>query len=174
MTPILFSENSTVFTTNGTGRLSDAISCVVTEERNGQYELEMEYPIDGQHFGEIGIRSIIGAVPCDGGSIQAFRVYKMTKPISGRVKIYAQHISYDLSKNTSMPFSITSSPSACSQALAGLKSHAVEACPFSFWTDVTTAGSYSQSAPASIKSRLGGVEGSILDQFGGEYEWDNF
>ena len=174
MTPILFSENSTVFTTNGTGRLSDAISCVVTEERNGQYELEMEYPIDGQHFGEIGIRSIIGAVPCDGGSIQAFRVYKMTKPISGRVKIYAQHISYDLSKNTSMPFSITSSPSACSQALAGLKSHAVEACPFAFWTDVTTAGSYSQSAPASIKSRLGGVEGSILDQFGGEYEWDNF
>lgn len=174
MTPILFSENSTVFTTNGTGRLSDAISCVVTEERNGQYELEMEYPIDGQHFGEIGIRSIIGAVPCDGGSIQAFRVYKMTKPISGRVKIYAQHISYDLSKNTSMPFSITSSPSACAQALAGLKSHAVETCPFSFWTDVTTAGSYSQSAPASIKSRLGGVEGSILDQFGGEYEWDNF
>ena len=174
MNPILFSENSTTFTTNGIGRLSDAISCVVTEERNGQYELEMEYPIDGQHFGEIGIRSIIGAVPCDGGSIQAFRVYKMTKPISGRVKIYAQHISYDLSKNTSMPFSITSSPSACSQALAGLKSHAVETCPFTFWTDVTTAGSYSQSAPASIKSRLGGVEGSILDQFGGEYEWDNF
>lgn len=174
MNPILFSENSTTFTTNGIGRLSDAISCVVTEERNGQYELEMEYPIDGQHFGEIGIRSIIGAVPCDGGSIQAFRVYKMTKPISGRVKINAQHISYDLSKNTSMPFSITSSPSACSQALAGLKSHAVETCPFTFWTDVTTAGSYSQSAPASIKSRLGGVEGSILDQFGGEYEWDNF
>lgn len=174
MNPILFSENSTTFTTNGIGRLSDAISCVVTEERNGQYELEMEYPIDGQHFGDIGIRSIIGAVPCDGGSIQAFRVYKMTKPISGRVKINAQHISYDLSKNTSMPFSITSSPSACSQALAGLKSHAVETCPFTFWTDVTTAGSYSQSAPASIKSRLGGVEGSILDQFGGEYEWDNF
>lgn len=174
MNPILFSENSTTFTTNGIGRLSDAISCVVTEERNGQYELEMEYPIDGQHFGEIGIRSIIGAVPCDGGSIQAFRVYKMTKPISGRVKINAQHISYDLSKNTSMPFSITSSSSACSQALAGLKSHAVETCPFTFWTDVTTAGSYSQSAPASIKSRLGGVEGSVLDQFGGEYEWDNF
>ncbi len=174
MKPILFSENSTTFTTNGIGRLSDAISCVVTEERNGQYELEMEYPIDGQHFGEIGIRSIIGAVPCDGGSIQAFRVYKMTKPISGRVKISAQHISYDLSKNTSMPFSITSSPSACSQVLAGLKSHAVETCPFTFWTDVTTAGSYNQSAPASIRSRLGGVEGSILDQFGGEYEWDNF
>ena len=174
MTPILFNENSTSFTTNGIGRLSDAISCTVTEERNGLYELEMEYPIDGQHYSDIAIRSIIAAVPCDGGSIQAFRVYKISKPISGRVAIYARHISYDLSKNTAMPFSIAASPSACASTLSGLKSHAVETCPFTFWTDVTTAGSYAQPVPASIRSRLGGVEGSVLDQFGGEYEWDNF
>lgn len=174
MKPILFSENSTSFTTNGIGRLSDAISCTVTEERNGLYELEMEYPINGQHYSDIAIRSIISAVPCDGGSIQAFRVYKISKPISGRVAIYARHISYDLSKNTAMPFSIAASPSACASTLSGLKSHAVETCPFTFWTDVTTAGSYAQPVPASIRSRLGGVEGSVLDQFGGEYEWDNF
>jgi len=174
MNPILFSENSTTFTTNGIGRLSSAISCECVEERNGQYEVELTYPIDGQHYSDIGIRKIIVVIPSDGATLQAFRIYKISKPINGKVVINARHISYDLSKNTSMPFSITSSPSACSQALAGLKSHAVETCPFSFWTDVTTAGSYSQSAPASIKSRLGGVEGSILDQFGGEYEWDNF
>jgi len=174
MNPILFSENSTTFTTNGIGRLSSAISCECVEERNGQYEVELTYPIDGQHYSDIGIRKIIVVIPSDGATLQAFRIYKISKPINGKVVINARHISYDLSKNTSMPFSITSSPSACSQALAGLKSHAVETCPFTFWTDVTTAGSYSQSAPASIKSRLGGVEGSILDQFGGEYEWDNF
>lgn len=174
MIPILFGENSTSFTTNGIGRLSGAISCTVTEERNGLYELEMEYPIDGQHYSDIAIRSIIAAIPCDGGSIQAFRVYKISKPISGRVAIYARHISYDLSKNTAMPFSIAASPSACALTLSGLKSHAVETCPFTFWTDVTTAGSYAQTTPASIRSRLGGVEGSVLDQFGGEYEWDNF
>ena len=174
MTPILFSENTTSFTTNGIGRLSDAISCTVTEERNGLYELEIEYPIDGQHYADIAIRSIIAAIPCDGGSIQAFRVYKISKPISGRVAIYARHISYDLSKNTAMPFSIAASPSACASTLSGLKSHAVETCPFTFWTDVTTAGSYAQTTPASIRSRLGGVDGSVLDQFGGEYEWDNF
>lgn len=174
MNPILFSENSTTFTTNGIGRLSSAISCECVEERNGQYEVELTYPIDGQHYSDIGIRKIIVVIPSDGATLQAFRIYKISKPINGKVVINARHISYDLSKNTSMPFSITSSPSACSQALAGLKSHAVETCPFSFWTDVTTAGSYNQSAPASIKSRLGGVEGSVLDQFGGEYEWDNF
>lgn len=174
MNPILFSENSTTFTTNGIGRLSSAISCECVEERNGQYEVELTYPIDGQHYSDIGIRKIIVVIPSDGATLQAFRIYKISKPINGKVVINARHISYDLSKNTSMPFSITSSPSACAQALAGLKSHAVETCPFTFWTDVTTAGSYSQSAPASIKSRLGGVEGSVLDQFGGEYEWDNF
>ena len=151
MTPILFNENSTSFTTNGIGRLSGAISCTVTEERNGLYELEMEYPIDGQHYSDIAIRSIIAAVPCDGGSIQAFRVYKISKPISGRVAIYARHISYDLSKNTAMPFSIAASPSACALTLSGLKSHAVETCPFTFWTDVTTAGSYAQT-PCWISS----------------------
>ena len=73
MKPILFSENSTSFTTNGIGRLSDAISCTVTEERNGLYELEMEYPIDGQHYSDIAIRSIIAAVPCDGGNISGIQ-----------------------------------------------------------------------------------------------------
>lgn len=174
MKPILFAENATVFTSNGIGRLSDAISCVVTEERNGQYELEMDYPIDGKHYLDIGIRKIIVAVPCDGGTLQAFRIYQISRPINGRVTINAQHISYDLCKNVSMPFSISADPTACASTLAGLKTNAVETCPFDFWTDVTTYGTYNQTTPGSIKSQLGGVEGSVLDQFGGEYEWDNF
>lgn len=174
MIPILFAENATQFNTNGIGRLSDVISCRVIEERNGMFELEMVYPMDGAHFSDISIRSIIGAIPCDGGTLQAFRVYQISKPINGKVEIDAQHISYDLSKNTSMPFSVAPDPTACNAALQGLKSHAVETCPFTFWTDLTTYASYSQVAPATIKSRLGGSEGSILDQFGGEYEWDNW
>ena len=174
MIPILFSENSTDFTTNGIGRLSDAISCVVDEERNGQFELQMVYPESGVHFSDIGIRRIIVAKPSALGSLQPFRIYKITKPINGKVTIYGQHISYDLSKNVCMPFSVVASSTACNTALQGLKTNAVETCPFTFWTDVDTVASYSQSAPASIRQRLGGVEGSILDQFNGEYEWDNF
>lgn len=174
MNPILFAENATNFTTNGLGRLSDTIECFVTEERNGIFELEMIYPMYGQHYSEIGIRSIIVAKPAANANLQAFRVYKMDKPIGGRVKIYAQHISYDLSKNTVMPFEVTASASACINTLGGLYTNAVESCPFYFTTDVTTVASYTQKTPASIKSRLGGVRGSVLDQFGGEYEWDNY
>lgn len=174
MKPILFAENSTSFTSNGIGRLSDAISCTVTEERNGMYELEMVYPSTGAHYEDIVIRSIIVVKPCVDANLQPFRVYQITKPIGGRVTVRAQHISYDLSKNTAMPFSVAASTAACANALQGLKTNAVEACPFTFWTDVQTIASYNQAVPASIRSRLGGVEGSILDQFHGEYEWDGF
>lgn len=174
MTPILFDENSTTFTTNGIGRLTDALACAVTEERNGQYELAMEYPVSGQHYEDIGIRKIIVAKPSAGGNLQAFRIYKITKPIAGRVGIFAQHISYDLSKNVVMPFSVEASANACAQTLAGLKTNAVEPCPFNLSTDVTRIASYNQAAPMSFRSRLGGSEGSVIDQFHGEYEFDNY
>ena len=175
MIPILFSENSTTFTTNGIGRLSDALSCNVIEERNGQYELQMSYPMTGRHYSDIAIRSIIVAKPSANATLQAFRVYSITKPINGKVTVFAQHISYDLSKNVSMPFSISpASSTACNSTLQGLKANAVETCPFTFWTDVDTVATYSQATPSSIRQRLGGVQGSVLDQFGGEYEFDNW
>ena len=174
MIPILFTESATSFTTNGIGRLSDVIECVVTEERNGIYEVEFLYPMEGAHYSDIHIRSIVVVKPSPEATLQAFRVYKIGRPINGKVKVNGQHLSYDLSKNTTMPFSVTASASACNTALQGLKTNAVETCPFSFWTDVTTVASYSQTIPGPTRQRLGGIEGSILDNFGGEYEWDNF
>lgn len=177
MKPILFPKNATTFTTNGIGRLSDAVSCIVTEELNGQYELEMRYPVDGKYFSEIGMNSIIMSAHEDSDDMQPFEVYKITKPINGIVIIYAHHISYRLSHCVAMPFAVSSGANACANTLAGLKSNAAvsgDVSLFSFWTDVHTVGTYNQAVPASIKSRLGGVEGSVLDQFGGEYEWDGF
>ena len=97
MKPILFPEGQKDFSTNGLGRLPDAISCKVTEERNGQYELHMEYPIDGQLMEEIKYSRIIYATPADGKRPQPFRIYRITKPLSGVVEIDAEHISYQMS-----------------------------------------------------------------------------
>ena len=94
MKPILFPEGQKTFDTNGLGRLSDAISCKVTEERNGQYELHMEYPIDGKLIEEVKYSRIILATTADGKSPQPFRIYRITKPLSGVVEIDAEHISY--------------------------------------------------------------------------------
>lgn len=173
MKPILFDKTATTFTTNGLGRLN-FISCTVTEERNGQYILEGTIAEDELHASSLEMGSIIVAKPNQTSALQAFRVHKLVKPINGIYEIAAQHISYQLSFIPTMPFSVTAASTACNSTLQALKSNAAESCPFTFWTNVTTVSSYKQTAPASIRSRLGGVEGSVLDQFGGEYEWDNY
>lgn len=170
MIPILFPAGATTFTTNGIGRLSDMINCSVTEERNGIYELTAEISVDSPHFSEIQHSMIICAAPDDSGKIQPFRIYKITKPLDGRVTIYAQHISYQLSHIPVRPFTAAN----VSAALAGMKSQSMQANPFTFWTDKSTIANYSQTIPESIRARLGGQAGSILDLYGGEYEWDNW
>ena len=178
MIPILFPKNETEFNTNGLGRFTEAISCKVTEERNGQYELEMVYPIDGKLYPMIETEMIIGAIPSVDASLQAFDIYRITKPINGKVTIFAQHISYRLLRIVTTGANISASNDACQAALNSLKTNAIlatgQTCPFTFWTDKRTAAGFSKSTPTSIRTRLGGSEGSILDQFGGEYEWDNF
>lgn len=171
MIPVLFAENETNFTANeGLGALSEAISCHVIEERNGQYVLEMVYPLSGKRYSDIKYERIIYAVPSDGTTAQPFRIYKISKPLNGRITVMASHISYQLKLIPCGPFTASNAP----QALQGLKTHALEPCPFTFWTDKSTQANYKQETPAGIRERLGGVEGSVLDTYGGEYEWDTF
>ena len=169
MIPILFEKTATSFTGNGLGRI-EPLECVVTEERNGQYELVCVVTVDSLHYADIQLNRIIGVIPGGGINIQGFRIYKIEEPLDGRVSVYARHVSYDLSYNTVMPFTAAS----VTAALTGLKANAVETCPFDFWTDKTTIARFNVSVPCSIRSRLGGVQGSILDVYGGEYEWDNW
>lgn len=170
MIPILFEPKTNDFNSNGLGRLMDATSCLVTEERNGEYELEMKYPIDGILSQEIKMASIIWAEPGEGKEPQPFAVYKVSKPLNGIVTINAEHMSYQLSYIPCAPFTAQTAAGA----LSGFEQHAAEECPYTFWTDKTNSGSFSVSVPASIRSRLGGVEGSILDVYGGEFEFDRY
>lgn len=168
--PILYSSTETDFSNNGLGILGDCISCEVTEEANGIFELAMQYPMGGIHYEEIVDRSIIKAKADQFRDPQLFRVYAISKPISGIVTVSAEHISYDLSGIPVSPFTAGS----VSLALADLKNNAVTDCPFDFWTDKDTSGTFNVSVPSSIRSRLGGVAGSVLDVYGGEYEFDNY
>lgn len=155
---------------NGVGVLRDCISCTVTEERNGAFELEMVYPITGQHYSSIKLRGLIKAKPNPYSVEQLFRVYEISRPINGQVTVYAQHISYDLS---GVPVSPCTGDRA-STALAALAQAAAVDMPFTLWTDLNTAADFSVTEPSSLRRMLGGVEGSILDVYGGEYEWDNY
>ena len=63
MTPVLFGSDATTYTTQGLGSLKDAISCKVSEEINGPYELEMTYPVTGRRYANLQNRCIIYCKP---------------------------------------------------------------------------------------------------------------
>lgn len=170
MKPILFPSTATEFNTQGLGVLTDAISCTVNEERNGAFELTMQYPDTGVHFDEITDRCIIYAIPSPYREPQPFRIYRITRPMDGIIMVYAQHITYDLSGVPLNPFTAINAP----DALSKFSLNAAVDSPFTFWTDKSTVASFAVSTPSSTRSVLGGSSGSILDVYGGEYEWDGF
>ncbi len=168
--PILFEKTEQEFKTQGIGVLSDVTECLVTEERNGQFEVEMQYPENGIHFSELQNDRILFVKPSPYKLPQPFRIYRITKPFGGIVSVYARHITYDLNGIPIDPFTAGNAP----EAMDGLRQNSAIAHPFTFWTDKTTTGTFKNELPATVRSVLGGKAGSILDIYGGEYEWDKF
>lgn len=170
MIPCLYASTETEFDNNGIGKLADAQSCVVTEKRNGSFELEMICPADGIHAESLEEGNIILAKPSDTGRTQPFRIYKIATPIDGKLVVKARHISYQLNFITVSPFATT----GCTGVLAGLENYAASDCPFTVWTDISSNAAFRLSTPSSFRNCLGGIDGSVLDTFGGEYEWDRY
>lgn len=170
MIPILYEGTETEFTSQGLGSLSDATSCTISEEINNTYELEMNYPMTGVHFFDIKVGRIILATPAPRKESEPFSIYKISKPIDGIVTIYAEHISYRLSYIPVKPFSASN----CYGALNGCVENSLEDNPFTVWTDKALNINFSFNKPQSFRLCLGGVEGSILDTYRGEYEFNRF
>lgn len=174
MKPILYDADRTSFPAgvdNGLGVLADAMSCKVTQELNGQYELELHYPVEGIHYGEIALRAILRAAVGPDGKLQPFRVYRIVPGMNGAAAIYARHIAYDLGGYVVSPFTAADAPSA----VAAIKSHAVPTdFPFALTTDKTTVATMAVTVPSSAWGLLGGQQGSLLDVYGGEYEFDEW
>ena len=170
MIPRLLDGSATDFTRIGIP-LTDCISCTVQEERNGVFELTAVVSTTTPYFDTIKVGMLIIAKPNHTQDPQAFEIYEISKPINQQVTIRANHISYRQSFIPVKPFSCT----GITATLSGLISNAMETSDFTFSTDISNETStYNQIEPASMRSRLGGVAGSVLDVFGGEYEWDNF
>ena len=170
MIPVAFLSTETDFSKTDSGRLTDAVSCTVEEVLNGIYELEMEYPIRGVNYDMLSERAIVTAIPSPYRSPQPFRIYKIEKTMRGTMMVYARHISYDLRGIPVNPFTAT----GAAAAMTAVKNNSAISNPFTFWTDIQSGAQVSYSRPNACRDCLGGMEGSILDIFGGEYEWDKY
>lgn len=173
MIPILYSPlvitEGTVPTNYGIGTLTDCLACTVKEERNGAYELTMDYSANGVHADQIVVNGIIKAKPNFTDNPQLFRIYKVGKIISGQFTVYAQHISYDLNGKVATSGDADSCTTACLLLTNNFAGN------FTIATDKTLSAHFEITEPSSVKSWLGGKASSILDVFGpGEWHFDNY
>jgi len=171
MIPILYAWTEKNFVTEGLGRLADITSITVTEERNGTYECEFQYPVDGKMFGKIALGSIVYTTHDETGNPQPFQIYRRSAPLNGLVTFYAEHISYRLNKIVVKPFTASS----ITEAIGKIVPNSMNSNEFTFWTDKSVSSNFTLKTPRTVRSLLGGEQGSLLDAYGkGEFEWDKF
>lgn len=174
MIPRLLKADAADFSRMGFGALNGTISAVVTEELNNAPELMMSVLVDDPLFPNIEIGSIITAEPNKTDLPQAFVVEEITKPINGIVEIYATHIAQHRGKLIPVdPFTAAS----LDAAFLALISNSLETNPFTLQRaadKANTAATMTQDVPHSFRELLGGVEGSIIDTYKGEWAYDNY
>ena len=171
MIPIIYEKDEVAFITNGLGRLRDCLTCTVTEERNGIYECEFTYPVDGANYDLIIPGRIITVTHDDTGDIQPFDIVSYSRPIDGIVTFRAVHISYRLREKVMQTVGTTVSDLTTAISMMNAGNYG-----FTFSTDFTASGYCSAfgDVPRSARQVLGGMEGSMLDAYGGEYKFDKW
>lgn len=171
MIPILLKQDAKT----KIGWLAEASSCRCTEERNGIYELELQYPMLGTYAADLIIDRYIKAKPNSTGDNQLFHIRKVSKPINGMFTVSCDHISYALSGYPVPTVSASGNAQvAINAVLTAAKNQLGKDTGFSVATTDITLSSSIALTNVSARAALGGVSGSVLDVYGGEYEFDNY
>lgn len=172
MRPILFNKNETVFDTYGLGELN-VTKGTVTRERNGNYTLYAEIPVNDPM---VAILEKEMKLKADAGlrtKNQTFEISRIVKDSSNIVKIYGQHISHKLEYMAILNGLVLNGTAF--NALSLWRGALIGDYRFDVWSDIQTTATTTLTIDKVTNARLalGGVEGSILDIWGGEYEFDN-
>lgn len=170
MIPILYKQDAKA----KIGWLAEASDCQCTEERNGVFELEFQYPMLGRYAAELVIDRYVKAKPNANGKNQFFHIRKVSKPINGMFTVSCEHISYALSGYPVPTVSASGNAQVAINAiLTAAKNQLGKDTGFSVATTDITLSSSIALTNVSARAALGGVSGSVLDVYGGEYEFDN-
>ena len=172
MRPILFNKNEQSFDTYGLGELN-VTKGTATRERNGNYTLYAEIPVNDPMVASLEKEMKLKADAGLRTKNQTFEISRIVKDSSNIVKIYGQHISHKLEYMALR--NATAFAGSAYSALGIWKGALIGDLRFDVWSDIQTVGKgvFDISKMENARQALGGVEGSILDIYGGEYEFDN-
>ncbi len=174
MIPVLFKKNEQQYRTYGLGEITDIIKPKVTRERNGQYQLYFQYPQDAELSDifeeDMRIKSDAGVRT----KWQTFEISRVVRQEGQLIEVFAKHISQSLLKDALNP-AINVRSSSAEQALRIWNNNRIGDEAFDVWSDITTTNStrWDIRDVSNAFEALAGVQGSILDVWGGEYEFDN-
>lgn len=174
MIPVLYEAKETKFRTFGLGEIADAYEVKVTRERNGNYSLYIKYPLDGVFASvfkeELKIKSDAGRRT----KWQTFEINRVLRNSKDHIEIFARHISMRTQDIALKPF-VSRSGIDAESALEVWRDNLVGDDTFDVKSDILTLGSFNWEVDriGNARGALGGVAGSILDVYGGEYEFDN-
>ena len=171
---VLFESNATTFTTMGLGALQP-ISCKVTEEEDGEFSLEMEYPVDGPMYSQLTLGRILATQTNPTSSVQPFRIYQVSAEIKGKVTISALHIAYDLTKACVTPFKSTT----LQECVTNISTKVLGGTSFTFSTTKTTYADATKdentldiTKPTNVKSLL--FDDISKKYTGGKWAFDGY
>ena len=171
MRPVLYAADEVAFTSNGIGVLADCISCEVSETLNGEYELEIAYPVTGIWADDLEVGQVIKAKANDTDAPQLFQIYDVVRSLTDAITVKAEHISYRL---CGVPVSRIMSQYGIANAINAIISNALIQLDFTIDTNITSNEWFATTNAESVRSLLGNEEHSLLTIYGGEYHFDNF
>lgn len=196
MIPVLYDKYETDFLSNGLGQLGDCLTCIVTEEVNGIYELELTYPMTGAYYEQlINFGGVVACTHDHNGDIQLFDIYKYSAPIDGIVTFYGSHVSYRLSDYIRNVEGVLISPAYAFDLWNNETAHLMFYPPASSFTFYDYSGYEEEEGyylrvlkPYSVRSAMLSTEenseittpehtaktGSIVQLWKGEWQFDKF
>lgn len=174
MIPILYRAGENDFSTANGLTLHETMSCSVTEERNGAYTATAKVGANDMWFSEIEEEKILLAKPNDTDDPQPFRIYRVVKETNGNAVLYCEHIKERLSGIPIAKFARSLSAINAQSAMVLMKNNALITCPFTFTSDINGTQYVSNDKPTTMRRKLQGEEGSILQLYGGEYKYDKY
>ncbi len=177
----------------GLGFLSDAVGIQVTNSVNGEFYLEMLYPIDSSLSKELLENRLIKADAGTSLKNQLFIIKKVQRFNDGSqslqtssgssvsiptgIYVYAEQVGLSLTKDISLKQpTVTINNQDATGALTVWKNNLAINTPFVVDSDIATQNStaFTLADFQHASDALAGTTGSILDVWGGEYKFDNY
>ena len=170
--PVIFKPGEKDFTTNGLGRLIDATRCEITEEANGKYELEMDYPAISRFSDYFENGYQIKAKPNDLEEYHIFEIKQTFKDtFTNSIVIYAQSRTYKLGNRQVRLVTVDNRNGA--EAMRLIEQNMDEPCDIKLYSDINTASSTVFEA-RNVLNCIAGEQGSLLQYWGGEIKREPF